>query len=102
MLLGDRDVKRVAICFLVLFSFGISANDESPEKSFKSSIDSLCEQHPHKEVCEEMVLSLASLAMSSAGFYTQSCMDESKILAKDNNACDKAKSLVGYLRTLKQ
>ncbi|HEF0077871.1 MULTISPECIES: hypothetical protein [Citrobacter] len=91
--------KTIAVGILsVLFSFNALAEDGNPVEEIKGGAEMVCKGHQDEALCEQMVLSLASLAMYNAGYYTQSCLDESKILPKDKKHCENAKALVGYLK----
>ncbi|WP_042291552.1 hypothetical protein [Citrobacter sedlakii] len=93
--------KTIAVVILpVLFSFNVLAEDKTPVEELKDGAEMVCKGHQDEALCEQMVLSLASFAMYNAGFYTQSCLDESKIIPKDKKHCENAKDLVGYLKGL--
>ena len=47
-------------------------------------------------------MSVASYTMYNVGFYTQNCLDESKVNPQDKKACANAKELIGYLKGLDQ
>ncbi|HHG9580233.1 TPA: hypothetical protein ACPY17_004830 [Citrobacter freundii] len=91
--------KTIAVVILsVLFSFNALAEDESPVEELKDGAEMVCKGHQDEALCEQMVLSLASLAMYNAGYYTQSCLDANKIPPKDKKHCENARDLVGYLK----
>ncbi|MEQ0216235.1 hypothetical protein ABLV18_16820 [Klebsiella sp. CN_Kp114] len=81
-----------------LLSSSALAEEKSPVEEIKEGAELVCKNHQDEALCQQMVLSLASLAMYNAGFYTQSCLDETKISPKDKKHCGNAKALVGYLK----
>ncbi|WP_368765583.1 hypothetical protein [Klebsiella oxytoca] len=81
-----------------LLSSSALAEEKSPVEEIKEGAELVCKNHQDEALCQQMVLSLASLAMYNAGFYTQSCLDETKISPKDKKHCDNAEALVGYLK----
>lgn len=85
--------------FVFFIVFKRISRRKSPVEEIKEGAELVCKNHQDEALCQQMVLSLASLAMYNAGFYTQSCLDETKILPKDKKHCDNAKALVGYLKT---
>lgn len=93
-------MKKILVAGILSFllSSGALAEEKSPVEEIKEGAELVCQNHQDEALCQQMVLSLASLAMYNAGFYTQSCLDETKILSKDKKHCDNAKDLVGYLK----
>ncbi|MDL4445578.1 MULTISPECIES: hypothetical protein [Klebsiella] len=94
-------MKKILVAGILSFllSSNALAEEKSPVEEIKEGAELVCKNHQDEALCQQMVLSLASLAMYNAGFYTQSCLDETKILPKDKKHCDNAKALVGYLKT---
>ncbi|EBM2625886.1 hypothetical protein DXM62_11240 [Salmonella enterica] len=94
-------MKQILVAGILSFllSSNALAEEKSPVEEIKEGAELVCKNHQDEALCQQMVLSLASLAMYNAGFYTQSCLDETKILPKDKKHCDNAKALVGYLKT---
>ncbi|MGX6460098.1 hypothetical protein ACWM1L_16895 [Klebsiella grimontii] len=94
-------MKQILVAGILSFllSSNALAEEKSPVEEIKEGAELVCKNHQDEALCLQMVLSLASLAMYNAGFYTQSCLDETKILPKDKKHCDNVKALVGYLKT---
>ncbi|EHG7890733.1 hypothetical protein J5Z53_003275 [Citrobacter braakii] len=92
-----RKIFVAGILYFLLSSSAL-AQEKKPVEEIKEGAELVCKNHQDETLCQQMVLSLASLAMYNAGFYTQSCLEETKVLPKDKKHCDNAKALVGYLK----
>lgn len=94
-------VKHIICAFLIAVPLPSFA-EETAIQVVAGSVDEICSTHSDQKICKDLVLSVASYTMYNVGFYTQSCLDESKISPKDKKACADAKELVGYLKGLDQ
>lgn len=101
MLLMGFDVKNIICAFLVAVCVPSFA-EETAIQVVTGSADEICNLHKDQKICKDLVMSVASYTMYNVGFYTQNCLDESKVNPQDKKACANAKELIGYLKGLDQ